>query len=146
MSEAERRKLRPKKLPDGFDIALEDIYDFLRWRASSYFGLGETGEELAKSLTYQAIPFCAGRDAFAKSETGQRIISNIANEKRTVGNATWFYRRRSKQAADIHHIRAPLPTKIGVIKDAEKFESHENSFQPDIAPQSKEVGGACDGV
>jgi hypothetical protein len=40
MSEAERCKLRQKNLPDGFDIAEEDIYDFLRWRASSYSGPG----------------------------------------------------------------------------------------------------------
>jgi hypothetical protein len=117
MSEAERRRLRQKNLPDGFDIAEEDIYDFLRWRASSYSGLGEIGEELAKSLTYQAARFCAGGEAFAKSETGQRIINKIANEKRNVGNATWFYRQMSTKATDIHHIPASPPTKIGLIKE-----------------------------
>jgi hypothetical protein len=63
MSEAERRKLRQQNLPDGFDIAEEDIYDFLRWRASSYSGLGETGDQLAHSLTYQAARFLCGRES-----------------------------------------------------------------------------------
>lgn len=116
MSEAERRKLRQQNLPDGFDIAEEDIYDFLRWRASSYSGLGEAGEELAQSLTYQVMRFCAGGEAFAKSEKGQRLIQKIANEERKVGNATWFYRQRGAKA-DIHHIPVPPPTKIGVIKE-----------------------------
>jgi hypothetical protein len=30
MSDGQRCRLRKKKLPDGFDIAEEDIYDFLR--------------------------------------------------------------------------------------------------------------------
>jgi hypothetical protein len=117
MSEAERRLLRQKNLPDGFDIAEEDIYDFLRWRASSYSGLGETGEELAKSLTYQVSRFCAAGEAFAKSEMGQRIIGKIANEKRNVGNATWFYRQRSTKFTDIQHIPSPPASKIGLIKE-----------------------------
>jgi hypothetical protein len=117
MSEAERHRLRQRNLPDGFDIAEEDIYEFLRWRASSYSGLGETGEELAKSLTYQVIRFCAGGEAFAQSETGQRIIVKIAKEKRSVGNATWFYRQRSTKFTDIHHIPTPVSTKIGLIKE-----------------------------
>jgi hypothetical protein len=116
MSEAERRKLRQQNLPDGFDIAEEDIYDFLRWRASSYSGLGETGEELTQSLTYQVARFCAGGEPFAKSERGQRLIQKIANEERKVGNATWFYRQRGAKA-DIHRIPVPPPTKIGVIKE-----------------------------
>jgi len=117
MSEAERRKLRQQNLPDGFDIAEEDIYDFLRWRASSYSGLGETGEKLAQSLTYQVTRFCAGGEAFAKSETGQRVIQKIVNEERNVGNATWFYRQGAAKVGDIHHIPVPPPTKIGVIKE-----------------------------
>jgi len=117
MSEAERRKLRQQNLPDGFDIAEEDIYDFLRWRASSYSGLGETGEKLAQSLTYQVTRFCAGGEAFAKSETGQRVIQKIANEERNVGNATWFYRQSAVKVVDIHHIPVSPPTKIGVIKE-----------------------------
>ena len=117
MSEAERRELRQKNLQDGFDIDEEDIYDFLRWRASSYSGLGETGEELAKSLTFQVARFCTGGEAFAKSEAGQRLVQKIANEERNVGNATWFYRQRSTKVTDIRHIPAPRPTKIGVIKE-----------------------------
>jgi len=115
-SEAERRKLRQQNLPDGFDIAEEDIYEFLRWRASSYSGLGETGEKLAESLIYQVTRFCVGGDAFAKSEAGQKAIQKIANEERNVGNATWFYLQRSTKV-DIHHIPGPPPTKIGVIKE-----------------------------
>ena len=116
MSEAERRKLRQQNLPDGFDIAGEDIYDFLRWRASSYSGLGETGDELAQSLTYQAIRFCEGGEAFANSESGQRTISKIASEERKVGNATWFYRRAAAKV-DIHHMTPPSPSKVAVIKE-----------------------------
>ena len=115
-SEAERRKLRQQGLPDGFDIAEEDIYDFLRWRASSYSGLGETGEKLAQSLTYQVTQFCASGEAFAKSEAGQRLIQKIATEERKVGNATWFYRQRSTKV-DMHHIPCPPPTKIGIIRE-----------------------------
>lgn len=116
ISEAERRKLRQQNLPDGFDIAEEDIYDFLRWRASHYSGLGETGEKLAQSLTYQVAQFCAGGEALANSERGQQLIQKIASEERTVGNATWFYQKRAAKV-DIHHIPASRPTKIGVIKE-----------------------------
>jgi hypothetical protein len=116
MSEAERSKLRQKNLPDGFDIAEEDIYDFLRWRASSYSGLGESGDKLAQSLAYQVTRFCAGGENFAKSEAGQRVIKKIANEERNVGNATWFYRQGATKVSDIRRIPAPPPTKIGVIK------------------------------
>lgn len=126
-SETERRKLRRQNLPDGFDIAEEDIYDFLRWRASSYSGLGETGEELAQSLTYQVTRFCAGGEAFAKSEAGQRVIQKIANEERKAGNATWFYRRRTGRI-DIQHIPGPRPTKIGVIREVmAEFPNHISS-------------------
>jgi hypothetical protein len=117
MSEAERRKLRQQNLPDGFDISEEDIYDFLRWRASSYSGLGETGDQLAQSLTYQVARFCEGGEAFAKSEAGQRVIQKIATERRVVGNATWFYRQSAAKVGDIHHIPSPPPTKIAVIKE-----------------------------
>ncbi|HTT24500.1 MAG TPA: bifunctional DNA primase/polymerase [Candidatus Sulfotelmatobacter sp.] len=117
MSEAGRRELRQQNLPDGFDIAEEDIYDFLRWRASSYSGLGETGEKLAQSLTYQVTRFCAGGKAFAESEAGLRVIQKIANEERNVGNATWFYRQRAVKVGDIHHIPSPPPTKISVIRE-----------------------------
>ncbi len=116
MSAAKRRELRQQSLPDGFDIAEEDIYDFLRWRASSYSGLGETGDQLAQSLTHQVTRFCEGGEAFANSETGQRVIHKIAKEERKVGDATWFYRQRAAKV-DIHHIPAPTPTKIGVIKE-----------------------------
>jgi hypothetical protein len=114
-SETERRKLREKNLPDGFDIAEEDIYDFLRWRASSYSGLGETGEELAQSLSYQVSRFCVNGEAFAKSEAGQRAIQKIAKEERNIGNATWFYRQRATRF-DMHHIPIPPLPKIAVIK------------------------------
>jgi hypothetical protein len=117
MSEAERCKLRQQDRPDGFDIAEEDIYDFLRWRASSYSGLGETGDQLAQSLTYQVARFCEGGEAFAKSEAGQRVIQKIATERRVVGNATWFYRQSAAKVGDIHHIPSPPPTKIAVIKE-----------------------------
>jgi hypothetical protein len=115
-SEAERRKLRQQNLPDGFDIAEEDIYEFLRWRASSYSGLGEIGDKLAQSLTYQVARFCAAGEAFSKSEAGQRVIQKIAQEERKTGNATWFYRRRAGKV-DIQHIPGPQPTKIGIIKE-----------------------------
>jgi hypothetical protein len=117
MSAEKRRELRRQNLPDGFDISEEDIYDFLRWRASSYSGLGETGDELARSLTYQVARFCESGETFAKSETGQRVIQKIAKEERKVGNATWFYQQRAAKVTDIHHIPSPPPTKIAVIKE-----------------------------
>lgn len=136
-SEAERCKLRQQNLPDGFDIAEEDIYDFLRWRASSYSGLGETEEKLAQSLTYQITRFCAGGEAFAKSEAGQKVIQKIANEDRNVGNATWFYRRRTRKV-DIHHIPGPRPTKVGVIKEI--MAGFPNRISSDSALELIEAG------
>jgi hypothetical protein len=111
-----RSNLRRQGRPDGFDIAEEDIYDFLRWRAWSYSRLGETGDELAQSLRYQAIRFCEGGEAFANSESGQRTIRKIASEERKVGNATWFY-RQSAAKVDIHHLTPPSPSKVAVIKE-----------------------------
>jgi hypothetical protein len=125
MSAAERHKLRQRNLPDGFDIAEEDIYDFLRWRASSYSGLGETGEQLAKSLAYQVVRFCQGGEVFAQSDRGQRLIEKIASEERKVGNASWFYRQGAAKVTDIHHIPSPVPTKIVIIKEiVAKFPDH----------------------
>jgi hypothetical protein len=137
-SEAERRKLRLQNLPDGFDIAEEDIYDFLRWRASSYSGLGEMGDKLAKSLAYQVTRFCEGGEAYANSETGQRVIRKIATEERVVGNATWFYRQGATRVADIHHIPGPPPTKVAVIKEIVK--TFPNSLSTAAALQLIESG------
>jgi hypothetical protein len=100
-----REEFRKQGNPDGFDIHEEDIYDFLRWRAFSYAALGETEDTIAERLTYQVIRFCEGGAAFAKSDHGQELIRKIAGEKRRIGNATWFYKRRKKKI-DIHCLTA----------------------------------------
>lgn len=103
LTEIERRELRLQNLPDGYDIAEEDTYDFLRWRASTFSGLGVTGEALVQVLTQQAIKFCQGGEALVQSEKGQRVIQKIGSEERHIGNAVWFYRKspRSKKSTNL---------------------------------------------
>jgi len=88
----ERRRLRKVKSADGFDIAQEDAYDFLRWRASELSGLGVTGEALKTALFFQAKRFCEGGADWIETDRGKETIDKIAREKRHVGDATWFYR------------------------------------------------------
>lgn len=94
----ERRKLRKAKTADGFDIAEEDTYDFLRWRASELSGLGITGDILYQNLLHQAEKFCEGGADWVTSERGQATIDKITREKRHVGDATWFYKMREENS------------------------------------------------
>lgn len=94
LTEAKRRELRLQNRPDGFDIAEEDTYDFLRWRASHLSGLGITGEAMVQALTHLVQSYCHGGEAFVGSEKGQRMIKKVADEERHVGNARFFYRQK----------------------------------------------------
>lgn len=80
-----------RRVEHDFDIYEDDIYDFLRWRANSFAGLGLAGKALLIALTYEARRFCENGLTWSKSERGRATIEKIAREKRNVGDATWFY-------------------------------------------------------
>jgi hypothetical protein len=126
----ERRKLRKQNAPDGFDIAEEDTYDFLRWRASDLSGLGITGAALHQNLVYQASRFCENGAAWAVSERGRATIDKIAREKRYVGDATWFYRQSEDSREGLHLTSTDEIPKRPVVRDAvSRFPDRIASFE-----------------
>jgi hypothetical protein len=116
LGRVERRKLRQQNSPEGFDIYEDDIYDFLRWRASSFAGLGLTGKALIIALTYEARRFCEKGRAWSESERGRAVIEKIAREERVVGDATWFY-KMSQEAIDGLQITPEQPNKAEEIRN-----------------------------
>ncbi len=98
IAEEERSRLRERAKADGFDIAQDDIYDFLWWRVGGFIGLGVTDEtELTVLLTGQVKRFCEKGDVFIGSESGRRALQKVIGSALTnwnPGNATWFYRRK----------------------------------------------------
>jgi hypothetical protein len=118
LGNVERRKLRKQNAADGFDIAEEDTYDFLRWRASTFSGLGITGNVLCQNLVYQARCFCENGAAWAESERGQATIDKIAREKRHVGDATFFYKLSDESRDGLRLTKAEEVSKRSVIREA----------------------------
>lgn len=98
IAEEERKQLREKSKADGFDIAQDDIYEFLWWRVGQFIRLGVTDEtELTVLLTGQVKRFCEKGDVFIASESGRRALQKVIGSALSnwhPGNATWFYRRK----------------------------------------------------
>jgi hypothetical protein len=79
-------------------IAQEDIYDYLRYRAHGFAGMGLIGEGLENALTYLARTDCDKGEIFTASKSGQDLIHKIASANWDRGIATWFYMTKDEKS------------------------------------------------
>jgi hypothetical protein len=73
------------------DIAEEDVFDFLRWKAGVLSKLGVIAAPLETALTSLVERYCDKGNVFTASVHGQELIREIAFDSWEIGTSDWFY-------------------------------------------------------
>ena len=94
----ERVQMRRKNLPEGFDIYLEDRYEYLYKRACTLSSMGLRAKALEVALTDLLENDVVGGKEYAQTDKGKSMLRKLANNPSLKpGNGSWFYKTKEKR-------------------------------------------------
>jgi len=94
----EREAMRRKNLPEGFDICLEDRYEYLYKRSCTLSSMGLRAKALEVALTDLLENDVVGGKEYAQTDKGRSMVHKLANNPSLKpGNGSWFYKTKEKR-------------------------------------------------